>query len=71
MPYFADHQEFIRHRVARGETPGLRKAQLGGIYSIASHFIVNGDPALVVNHVWLSTSVAAEFITQYKSRLRA
>ena len=48
MPYFADHQEFIRHRVARGETPGLRKAQLGGIYSIASHFIVNGDPALVV-----------------------
>lgn len=23
------------------------------------------------NHVWLSTSVAAEFITQYKSRLRA
>jgi len=48
MSYFSDHLDHLRHRVGTADRPGLRKAQIGGIYAIAAHFIVSRDPALVV-----------------------
>lgn len=48
MQYFSDNLDNVHHRIATDTQPGLRKAQVGAIYAIASHFTVNQDPALVV-----------------------
>lgn len=48
MPYFRDNYPLVRHPIAEGAKPGMRNAQVGGLYAIASHFTLNMEPALVV-----------------------
>lgn len=71
MPYFADHLAHVRHRVALDGQPGLRKAQIGGIYAIASHFIVNRDPALVVMPTGTGKTGVLMLVPYFRSSNRA
>ena len=48
MPYFRDAYPLVRHPIAEGPDPGLRNAQVGGLYAIGSHFTLDKRPALVV-----------------------
>lgn len=48
MPYFRDNYPLVRHPIADGSTPGLRNAQIGGLYAIASHLTRSKEPALAV-----------------------
>ncbi|AUD02159.1 DEAD/DEAH box helicase [Spirosoma pollinicola] len=50
MSYFEENYANIRLAVDKSteETKGLRRAQLGAIHAIASHFTLRNDPALVV-----------------------
>ncbi|MFC5410841.1 DEAD/DEAH box helicase [Larkinella bovis] len=50
MSYFEENYNNITLSVDKGtdETRGLRRAQLGAIHAIASHFTLRTDPALVV-----------------------
>ncbi len=49
MPsYFRDMYPHIRHPLADDTASGMRKAQVGGLYAIGSHFTLSKQPALVV-----------------------
>lgn len=48
MSYFEDSYESLRLPIASPGKPGLRRAQLGAIHSIAGHFTLHNEPALVV-----------------------
>lgn len=50
MSYFEENYKNIALSIDKGtpETKGLRKAQIGAIHAIASHFTLKTDPALVV-----------------------
>lgn len=49
MPsYFARHYGDVRLPVKTAENEGLRRAQLGAIHAVASHFTLSEEPALIV-----------------------
>ncbi len=48
MTYFSDNYNNIKYPLADGNNPGLRKAQLGAIQSISSHFTVSHKNAIVI-----------------------
>lgn len=48
MPYFDEAYPLVRHPLAAENLPGLRNAQVGGLYGVVSHFTVSKEPALVV-----------------------
>jgi superfamily II DNA or RNA helicase len=48
LSYFIDNYNQIRYPIAVGDAPGLRKAQLGAMHAIASHFTLSPLPAIVV-----------------------
>lgn len=48
MPYFRDNYSLVRHTLSIENVPGLRNAQVGGLYAVASHFTLSKEPALVV-----------------------
>ncbi|MFA5011147.1 MAG: DEAD/DEAH box helicase family protein [Ignavibacteria bacterium] len=47
MSHFIENYQFVKYPIEDGEEPGLRKAQLGAIHSISSHFTLNKAPALI------------------------
>ncbi len=48
MAYFKNHYSSIRLPFVDGTSPGLRRAQLGAIHALASHFTLSrNEPALV------------------------
>ena len=48
MGYFANNYNSIRYPIAEDDQPGLRKAQVGAIHSIYSHFTVSKQPGIVI-----------------------
>lgn len=48
MGYFANNYHAIRYPVSEEGQPGLRKAQIGAIHSIASHFTISKKPGIVI-----------------------
>jgi superfamily II DNA or RNA helicase len=48
MGYFAVNYNSIRYPIAENDQPGLRKAQVGAIHSISSHFTVSKQPGIVI-----------------------
>lgn len=48
MSYFANNYDGVRYPIASDNKVGLRKAQLGAIHSIAAHFTLTNDPAIIV-----------------------
>jgi superfamily II DNA or RNA helicase len=46
--YFADHYGRVRLPIKTPGAEGLRRAQLGAIHAVASHFSLGDEPALVV-----------------------
>ncbi len=47
MPYFSENYGAIRYPIGTDTVPGLRKAQIGALHAISSHFTIRADPALV------------------------
>lgn len=47
MPYFQDHYHDLKYPLAGSGLPGLYNAQIGAIHSIASHFTLRKDPAII------------------------
>lgn len=47
MSYFSDRYHKIRLAIKDDDNPGLRSAQLGAIHSIAAHFTIRFDPAII------------------------
>ncbi|MFD2368878.1 DEAD/DEAH box helicase [Brevibacillus sp. GCM10020057] len=48
MSYFSNCYNSLRYPVASEDRFGLRRAQLGAIHAIASHFTLRNEPAIVV-----------------------
>ncbi|PZR02460.1 MAG: hypothetical protein DI539_27650, partial [Flavobacterium psychrophilum] len=50
MGYFANNYHLITYPIAEEGRPGfgLRRAQIGAIHSIASHFTISKKPGIVV-----------------------
>ncbi len=48
MPYFEQHYNSVRFPIDEEKSHGLRRAQLGAIHAIASHFTLRNEPALLV-----------------------
>ncbi len=48
MSYFSDNYSKVSYPKQRSFIKGLRNAQIGAIHSIASHFTVSDEPAIVV-----------------------
>jgi superfamily II DNA or RNA helicase len=46
--YYPSHYPELRFPIETPGKPGLRRAQLGALWAVASHFTVSQDPALVV-----------------------
>src|SRR5260221_14623069 len=47
MSYFSTNYEKLSYPIADQDGDGLYNAQIGAIHSIASHFTINNDPAIV------------------------
>ena len=47
MPYFSENYGAIRYPIGTDTVPGLRKAQIGALHAISSHFTIRAGPALV------------------------
>lgn len=48
MGYFSNNYNQIKYPIAEGDNRGLRKAQIGAIHSINSHFTVSKKPGIVI-----------------------
>jgi superfamily II DNA or RNA helicase len=48
MNFFSTHYNSITYPIAENIRPGLRRAQIGAIHAIASHFTLRIEPAIVV-----------------------
>jgi superfamily II DNA or RNA helicase len=48
VSYFANHFNDLHFTLAEGNDVGLRKAQLGAIFAVGSHFSVSTTPGLVI-----------------------
>jgi superfamily II DNA or RNA helicase len=47
MNIFKSHYNSINYPIAESVSPGLRRAQIGAIHAIASHFTLRNEPAIV------------------------
>jgi superfamily II DNA or RNA helicase len=47
VAYFSEHYADVRLPIADGQDLGLRRAQLGAIHGLASHFTIRPEPAIV------------------------
>ncbi len=47
MSYFEDNYSSVRYPISTESSAGLRRAQIGAIHAIASHFTRHSDPASI------------------------
>jgi len=47
MPYFSENYGAVRYPIGTDTVAGLRKAQIGALHAISSHFTIRTDSALV------------------------
>ena len=70
MAYFKDHYSLIRLPIGDGSMPGLRRAQIGAIHALASHFTLSRNEPAIVTMPTGSGKTAVLMIAAFMRRSR-